>query len=263
MIGPITDSSALFIGGLAGTLFSGLIPNRVKETLPLIFGVITLCMGSTLVNKASALPVVVMALIVGSVIGELIFAESFLAKCIRALFRLAKSKHCGNETYIVNIITLVSAFCFGSMGIFGAINEGITGSTDILLTKAVLDLFSGIVFGTLFGLSVSLIAIPQFAILSLLYVSAAFLAPYMTPGMLSDFTACGGVIFVATGAAHVRHQNLSRDQHAAVHAHHHAAFGAVGTLCRVSAAVHRDAPPRKGGPHSALPSRGGTGKTRR
>ena len=99
----------------------------------------------------------------------------------------------------MNIITLVSAFCFGSMGIFGAINEGITGSTDILLTKAVLDLFSGIVFGTLFGLSVSLIAIPQFAILALLYASAAFLAPYMTPGMLSDFTACGGVIFVATG----------------------------------------------------------------
>ena len=190
MIGPITDSCALFVGGLAGTLFSGFIPKRVKETLPLIFGVITLCMGSTLVNKA---------LIVGSVIGELVFAESFLAKCIRALFRLAKSKHCGNETYIVNIITLVSAFCFGSMGIFGAINEGITGSTDILLTKAVLDLFSGIVFGTLFGLSVSLIAIPQFAILALLYASAAFLAPYMTPGMLSDFTACGGVIFVATG----------------------------------------------------------------
>ena len=99
----------------------------------------------------------------------------------------------------MNIITLVSAFCFGSMGIFGAINEGITGSTDILLTKAVLDLFSGIVFGTLFGLSVSLIAIPQCAIRALLYASAAFLAPYMTPGMLSDFTACGGVIFVATG----------------------------------------------------------------
>ena len=87
MIGPITDSCALFVGGLAGTLFSGFIPKRVKGTLPLIFGVITLCMGSTLVNKASALPVVVMALIVGSVIGELVFAESFLAKCIRALFR--------------------------------------------------------------------------------------------------------------------------------------------------------------------------------
>ena len=181
MIGPITDSCALFVGGLAGTLFSGFIPKRVKETLPLIFGVITLCMGSTLVNKASALPVVVMALIVGSVIGELVIA-AVLAFCEAEQRPDALGKK-----------------RFGSMGIFGAINEGITGSTDILLTKAVLDLFSGIVFGTLFGLSVSLIAIPQFAILALLYASAAFLAPYMTPGMLSDFTACGGVIFVATG----------------------------------------------------------------
>ena len=240
MIGPITDSCALFVGGLAGTLFSGFIPKRVKETLPLIFGVITLCMGSTLVNKASALPVVVMALIVGSVIGELVFAESFLAKCIRALFRLAKSKHCGNETYIVNIITLVSAFCFGSMGIFGAINEGITGSTDILLTKAVLDLFSGIVFGTLFGLSVSLIAIPQFAILA---------------GNAQRLYRLRRRHLHRHGAAHVRHQNLSRDQHAAVHAHHHAALGAVGTLCRVSAAVHRDATPRKGAASRPPPSR--------
>ena len=152
-------------------------------------------------NKGFSTSVVVMALIAGSVIGELVFAESFLAKCIRALFRLAKSKHCGNETYIVNIITLVSAFCFGSMGIFGAINEGITGSSDILLNKAVLDLFSGIVFGTLFGLSVSLIAIPQFAILAPAPIFRRLPSPrYMTRrDNFSDFTACGGVIFVATG----------------------------------------------------------------
>ena len=49
IFGPVSythlDSCALFVGGLAGTLFSGFIPKRVKETLPLIFGVITLCMG--------------------------------------------------------------------------------------------------------------------------------------------------------------------------------------------------------------------------
>ena len=105
----------------------------------------------------------------------------------------------------MNIITLVSAFCFGSMGIFGAINEGITGSTDILLTKAVLDLFQRHRVRR-FGLSVSLIAIPPTRHpLPALYASAAFSPPYMTPGMLSDFTACGGVIFVATGLR-MRHQ---------------------------------------------------------
>lgn len=199
MIGPVVDSGALFIGGLIGIFCSDIIPKRIKETLPLIFGVLTLCIGTTLVNKASFLPVVVMALIVGSCIGELFFAESFLAKCIKILFRIAKSKHYGNETFIVNIITLISAFCFGSMGIFGAINEGITGDATILFTKAVLDFFSGIVFGTLFGFSVSLIALPQFFILILLYFSAHFIAPYMTTQVLNDFTACGGIIFVATG----------------------------------------------------------------
>ena len=42
MIGPITDSCALFVGGLAGPLFSGVLPQRVTETLPLFFGVHTL-----------------------------------------------------------------------------------------------------------------------------------------------------------------------------------------------------------------------------
>lgn len=199
MTGPIVDSSALFIGGLIGTCCSGIIPQRIKETLPLIFGVITICMGTTLVNKASAFPVVVMALILGSCVGEFFFAETFLARCIRTLFRLAKSRHCGNETYIVNIITLISAFCFGGMGIFGAINEGMTGDTTILVTKAVLDLFSGLVFGTLFGFSVSLIAVPQFLILAFLYLSVHLLSPQMSPAVLNDFTSCGGVIFVATG----------------------------------------------------------------
>lgn len=199
MIGPIVDSSALFIGGLAGACCSGIIPRGVKETLPLIFGVITLCIGTTLVGKAAALPVVVMALILGSALGELVFAESLLARCIRSLFRVAKSKHYGDDAFIVNIITLVSAFCFGSMGIFGAINEAITGSTTILFTKAVLDLFSGVVFGTVFGVSVSLIALPQFAVLALLYLIVRVAAPDMPPAVLGDFTSCGGIIFVATG----------------------------------------------------------------
>ncbi len=199
MIGPIVDSSALFLGGVIGACCSAIIPARIKETLPLIFGVITLCMGSVLVNKAAAFPVVVMALIMGSCLGELFFAETFLARCIRTLFRVAKSKHYGNETYIVNIITLISAFCFGSMGIFGAINEAMTGDATILFTKAVLDLFSGVVFGTLFGISVSLIAIPQFLILALLYLAVHLASPQMPPAALGDFTSCGGVIFVATG----------------------------------------------------------------
>ena len=200
MIGPIVDSGALALGGLAGVFFGKWIPARVKDTLPLIFGIITISLGATLVGKAAYLHVVVMALIVGSFIGELLYMEKYLELTIRKSVSWSKKRdNAKDDTFIIHFITLISIFCFGSMGIFGAINEGITGNPGILLTKAVLDLFTGMIFGATMGLWVSLIAFPQFIILVLLYYSASFIMPYISPSMLNDFTSCGGVIFLATG----------------------------------------------------------------
>ena len=199
MIGPLVDSGGLFVGGIIGVVFADIFPERLKKALPSIFGVITLCLGTSLVGKAQALPAVTVALILGTMLGEILYAEALLQKALRAIFGLLKSKRLGDENFFLMVITLVAAFCFGSMGFLGAFHEGLTGKPDILLTKAALDMFSGVVFGSILGFSVSLIALPQFAILALIYMGATTIAPLMTPAMLNDFTACGGVIFVATG----------------------------------------------------------------
>ena len=200
MIGPIVGSGALALGGLAGCFFGSWIPERVKNTLPLIFGVITISIGATLVDKASHMHVVVMALMVGSFFGELSNAEYGLEYIIRKSITWSK-KHDNvlDDAFIIQYITLISAFCFGSMGMFGAFNEGITGNPAILFTKAVLDLFSGLIFGATMGIRVSFIAVPQFIILIGLYSSANLVAPLISEPMLQDFTHCGGVIFLATG----------------------------------------------------------------
>ena len=200
MIGPIADSASLAVGGLAGALFGRWLPARVKDTLPLIFGVITVALGASLVGKATYLHMVVMALILGTFLGELLHMERGLETVIRKSMAWSHKRGGAVEDgFIIQFVTLISAFCFGSMGLFGAFSEGITGNPEILLTKAVLDLFTGLIFGALLGVRVSLIAIPQFAILVALYQSAGFLEPYVTPVMVNDFTACGGVIFLATG----------------------------------------------------------------
>ena len=76
MLGPIIDSGCLLAGGLAGAYSAHLVPRRIKESLPPIFGVVTLCMGMTLVNKVASMPVVVASLLLGTLLGELVFAES-------------------------------------------------------------------------------------------------------------------------------------------------------------------------------------------
>lgn len=200
MIGPIVDSASLALGGIAGVAFGRWLPARVKESLPLIFGVITISIGASLVGKAAYLHVVVMALILGTFFGELLRMEKGLEWMIRKSMRWSRSHgKAVEDSFIIQYVTLISAFCFGSMGLFGAFSEGITKDPDILLVKAVLDLFSGIIFGAVLGFRVSLIAIPQFFLLACLYFSASSLAPHISEVMLKDFTSCGGVIFLATG----------------------------------------------------------------
>ena len=170
MIGPSVNSGGLFIGGIIGVIFADIFPERLKKALPSIFGVITLCLGATLVGKAAALPAVTVSLILGTMVGEIMYAEALLQKLLRAIFGLLKSKRMGDENFSLMVITLVAAFCFGSMGFLGAFHEGLTGKPDILLTKAALDMFTGVVFGSFMGFSVSLIAVPQFIILALIYM---------------------------------------------------------------------------------------------
>ena len=51
MIGPITNSTCIFIGGILGALFSHFVLQRMKDNLPLIFGIITACLGTVLTGK--------------------------------------------------------------------------------------------------------------------------------------------------------------------------------------------------------------------
>ncbi len=200
MTGPIINSTCLAAGSIIGAVFACYIPARVKSSLPLTAGLITLSLGSSLVGKAAHFPAVVLSTLVGAAIGELFYFEKGLETAIkRLLTRSKKSGDINNEELALQYITLVSAFCFGSMGLFGAVEEGITGTTGLLLTKSVLDLCSGIIFGASLGANVGIIALPQFLILAGLCWSGNKIIPLITPEMLQNFTSTGGIIFLATG----------------------------------------------------------------
>ena len=100
---------------------------------------------------------------------------------------------------MLKFVTILVLFCVSGMGIFGSMQEGISGDPTILITKSILDLFTAVIFATDLGLSVMLIAIPQIVIQSTLFFAAVLLLPLITPSMQADFSACGGIIMMATG----------------------------------------------------------------
>lgn len=199
MIGPIVTSAALALGGILGVFFGKNIPERIKTNIPIIFGVITMGIGVSMLPMATHFTVIVLAVILGSIFGELCHLEKFLGKFILKILSLFNKDSVADEKHIYQLVSLVAVICFGTMGIYGALDEGITGNPDILLTKSILDLFTGLVFGASLGFSISAIAVPQFLILASLYLAASFLEGFITPELLNNFSACGGIIFLATG----------------------------------------------------------------
>ncbi|WP_153111976.1 DUF554 domain-containing protein [Propionivibrio limicola] len=205
MLGPLVNSAALIVGGVSGALLGRLVPRRVKEALPLTCGVISMGVGVVLVNKVQTLPAVALALILGALLGELFFLERGLELAVgwaRKRVERAFPAERGNkrvDDFVVRFVTIMVLFCASGMGVFGATHEGMTGEPNILLAKSVLDLFTAMVFATELGFAVALIALPQIAIQAGLYFSAYLLIPLATPAMLGDFSACGGLIMLATG----------------------------------------------------------------
>ena len=205
MLGPYINSTALVAGGLLGAALGKIVPRRVKEALPMTCGILAVGIGTLLIQKVHAFPAVALALLAGALIGEILFLERGLeigVHWIRArITRLFPKKPDTpvNDNFVVKYVTILVLFCASGMGIFGATHEGMTGDPNILLAKSVLDLFTAMIFATDLGLAVVLIGIPQFLIQSGLFLAAHQLTSLATPTMLADFSACGGIIMLATG----------------------------------------------------------------
>lgn len=104
-----------------------------------------------------------------------------------------------HEKFLQSYVAIIVLFCASGTGIFGAMNEGMTGDTSVLIAKSFLDLFTAAIFATSLGFAVAIIAFPQLIIQLALAWSAVFILPLTNAQMQADFSAVGGVLMVATG----------------------------------------------------------------
>lgn len=205
MIGPYLNSAAIFFGGAFGLLLAPVIPLRLREGLPAAFAMTSIAMGVVMTIKVQQLPAVAMALVLGVAIGELCYMEKGVQKfgaCIqRGLARIVPVRHHSMtpELYSQNFTALIVLFCASGTGIVGSMTEGMTGDYQLLLVKALLDVFTSMIFATTLGVGVMSIALPQLVIQSALFYSSYLIMPFMNDTTLGDFSSCGGILMIAVG----------------------------------------------------------------
>jgi len=204
MIGPYINGAALLVGSVAGALLGPRLGANLRLKMPMVFGCASMGLGVAMIVKVKFLAPVVLALVVGSLLGELIRLEdgiqaaasrsrSLVEKVTRPAEGLSK------EEFLDKFVALLVLFCISATGVYGSMTEGMTGDPTLLIAKAILDFFTAPIFASTMGFTVGILVVPQFLVQSLLFAASALILPLTTPDMLADFSACGGIIMLATG----------------------------------------------------------------
>ena len=139
MIGTIINTAAIIIGCIIGLILKEHFPKKIGIILFQGIGLISLTLGIQMAIQAREILLIIIALVTGSIIGELMDIEVRLEKTGEKIKLLFKQQE-GKERFTEGFITTSLLYCVGSMAIMGAIEEGFAGNPNILIAKSALDL---------------------------------------------------------------------------------------------------------------------------
>ena len=201
--GIIVDVLSVALGGAIGFLIKDKLSYHLKTNLNVIFGICSMAMAITSINLMQYMPAVIFAIVIGTASGLIIHLGELVNKVAiimqKMITRLIPSLNNTSPEFTNQLVTIIVLFCASGTGIYGSLVLGMSNDSSILLSKAILDFFTAMIFACNLGLVVSCTAIPQFIIMFILFLLAGFILPYYTDYMINDFNACGGILMLATG----------------------------------------------------------------
>ncbi len=225
MTGTIINIIAILVGGTLGMVFGARLPERIRQTVIAGLGLFTSVIGIQMTFKTHQALVVLGALLVGGVLGEWMRIEERLSKLgnwlekrfaaqsgspiilqAEALTVPGQNNTDGDQEqlsgtrngsrFVRGFLTASLVYTIGPMAILGAIQDGLTGDFSLLAIKSVMDGFASLAFASSLGVGVlfsSLVILAYQGGISLLAAQAQAL---ITPAMMDEMTATGGVLLL-------------------------------------------------------------------
>ncbi|MBQ8850530.1 MAG: DUF554 domain-containing protein [Clostridia bacterium] len=208
-LGTVVNVLAIIIGTLIGMLFKRGMKERFQAIMMQACGLATMFIGLSgalemILSvsedgglKAGSTMLIVISLILGGLLGELINIEKLLDSFGEKLKGAVKAK--GDNKFVEGFVTSSLVVCVGAMAICGPLEEGLTGNSQTLFIKAILDLVIIIVFASVYGIGAGFSAIPLGLYQGLITVFAAFISPYLSDALITNLSGVGSVLIFAVG----------------------------------------------------------------
>ena len=205
MTGTIINSVAILLAGFLGCLIKKAIPERIEQPIMNMVGlsvalIALLGFFSTALTiedgaiKSNGEIMMLVCLAFGVAIGELLRIDDR----INAWGQKIEAK-AGVDGFAKGFVTASLIFCIGTMAIFGALKDGISGDSSVLIVKSMIDAITTFILSTSLGIGVAFSGISVFIYQGSIAMLATFIQPYVTDAMMMNICTVGYAIVLLIG----------------------------------------------------------------
>lgn len=190
--GTLINAGAILLGGGLGLLLKRGIPRRVSDAVMEALGFAVLYLGISGAWGMEQPLVVIAALAIGTAIGTALDLDG---KVNALADRVTKGTQGQENSLKEGLISATVLFCAGAMGITGALSDGLSGDSSVLLTKAVLDGVSACFLASAMGAGVLLAAVPLLVYQGLFTLLGVFFSAFLS-GAANSMGAAGSLLLI-------------------------------------------------------------------
>lgn len=192
---------AIIIGGIIGLLGGKFLTEKIQETLKMSCAIAVIFIGlngtlsQMLKNESSEL--LIAALIVGGLIGEIIDIDGGFEKF--GVWLRSKSGNDGDTKFVDGFVTASLTVCIGAMAVIGAINDRLLNDQTILIAKSALDLIIILVMTASLGKGCIFSCVSVGIFQGAITLFAGLIEPIMTKIALANLSCVGNVLIFCVG----------------------------------------------------------------
>ena len=199
-LGTIVNAGAIVLGSVLGLVLKCGLPEKWQQTIMSGIALCIVVIGTKMALETANIIITIISLTIGAVLGELANIEGHVEWVGSWLGnRFARGEATAAARIAEGFVTASLLFCVGAMAVVGSIQDGLAGDHTTLLAKATLDGIISLVLAANLGVGVVLSAVSVGIYQGAITLLAGVLEPFVTPAILGEITASGGIMIMAIG----------------------------------------------------------------
>ena len=216
-LGTIVNTAAVIVGGLLGLLLKKGVAEKFQKILMQALGLATIFIGASgvleymLVIENGSLTtrgtmLLIFSLVIGCLLGQWLDIESKMEALGVKLKAAVRIKN--DNRFVEGFVTTSLIICVGAMAIVGAMQDGLSGDSSMLIAKSMLDFALVVILASTYGVGAAFSALPIFIYQGAITLIAALFGAVIRDSLIETLSFVGSALIFCVGVNLVKEKTF-------------------------------------------------------